>query len=193
MQGWQPAFSDGSDCRPSGRHCLSTCTRSMHFPSLQPEQRELHHKLRCQGIQRDTCQVYIYIYMHMRMTISLYIYIYIYAGLGFSRIYVQHRCWDFHEAARVNREHAMYMHIRSQPPPPHPDSSVRTHDFPLLSVCEDTAGKSVGPLGHERNFCKKCRTSIGPRRDSDDIADYATDARAVGKEVRTRQGFMTSV
>ena len=69
--------------------------------------------------------------------------------------------------------------------PPYPDSSVRTYDFPLLSVCEATTGKSVSPLEHERHFCKKCRTPIGPRRESDDIADYATVAKAVGKEVRT--------
>ena len=56
-----------------------------------------------------------------------------------------------------------------------------------------TDGKSVGPLEHERHFCKKCRTSIGPRKESDDIADYATDAKAVGKEVRTHHGFMTSL
>ena len=57
--------------------------------------------------------IYIHVYIYI-LYIYTYMYIYIQGGLGFSRIYVQHRCWDCHEDARVNREQRHIFSDRSE-------------------------------------------------------------------------------
>ena len=77
-------------------------------------------------------------------------------------------------------------------PPSLSHSYVRLYDFPVLSACEHTTGKTVGPLDCERHFCKKCETPKGLRRKSE-YRRLRHRCESSWTRSRDRQGFLTAV